>query len=269
MTSPKLVAIDLDGTLLNSQTHSVSPFNATQVRRVAAQGHRVVLASGRAPRTIAPFAAQLELPPSAFLIAFNGALIRALNGETLFHEPLPADASRDIVAFCAAGGYHLNLYLNDELYVREETSWSRLYQRRTGSVPQVTHDLTRFDGQRPTKLLLIGEADVTDRLCARFKQEYGDSLYITKTDNEYLEFMAPNVSKGRALARVAGELGIDRADCIAFGDSYNDIPMLEWAGLGIAVGNAHPPVKAVADRVAPSADEDGVGRTLQDMFPPA
>lgn len=266
MTSPRLIAIDLDGTLLDSRTHAVSPFNAAQVRRVAALGHHVVLASGRAHYTIAAFARELDLAPIAPLIAYNGALIRALDGTTLFHEPLPAEASECIVHFCADHGYHLNLYLNDTLYVREETKWSRLYQQRTGSVPYVTHDLTRFDGERPTKLLLIDEPDVTDRLREAFVKEYGDSLYITKTDAEYLEFMASGVSKGRALAHVADELGVARADCIAFGDSFNDVSMLEWAGLGIAVGNAHPPVQEAADRIAPPADEDGVGKMLQELF---
>lgn len=266
MIPPKLVAIDLDGTLLDSRTHAISPFNMVQVQRVAALGHQVVLASGRAYHTVAAFALALDLADPTPLIAYNGALIRTLNGKTLQHNPLSAEASERIIHFCAAGGYHLNLYLNDQLYVRQLTKWSRLYQRRTGSVPQVTHDLARFDGERPTKLLLIDEPDVTDRLREVFVKEYGDSLYITKTDAEYLEFMSPEVSKGRALARVAEELGFARADCIAFGDSYNDIPMLEWAGTGIAMGNAHAPVKEAANRVAPPADDDGVGQLLRELF---
>lgn len=266
MILPKLVAIDLDGTLLDSRTHAISPFNMVQVQRVAALGHQVVLASGRAYHTIAAFALELGLADSTPLIAYNGALIRTLDDKTLQHAPLPAEASERIVHFCAAEGYHLNLYLNDQLYVREETKWSRLYQRRTGSVPQVTHDLTQFDGERPTKLLLIDEPDVTDQLREAFVKEYGDSLYITKTDVEYLEFMAPEVSKGRALARVAQELGIARADCIAFGDSFNDIPMLEWAGIGIAMGNAHSSAKEAASRVAPPAEDDGVGQLLRELF---
>ncbi len=266
MISPQLIAIDLDGTLLDSRTHAVSPFNAAQVRRVVALGHHIVLASGRAHYTIAPFARALGLPSSTPLIAYNGALIRTLDGKTLQHYPLPAEASERIVHLCAAEGYHLNLYLNDQLYVREETKWSLMYQQRTGSVPHITHDLTQFDGERPTKLLLIDEPDVTDRLHEAFVKEYGDTLYITKTDDEYLEFMASGVSKGRALARVAQEVGIARADCIAFGDSFNDIPMLEWAGAGIAMDNAPPPVKEAADRLAPPADDDGVGWVLRELF---
>lgn len=268
MSGNKLVAIDLDGTLLHSETRTVSDFNAAQIQRVIAQGVWVVLASGRAHHTIAHFAAGLGLPRQTPLIAYNGALVRTLGGETRFHQPLSPEDARKIVQFCADGGYHLNYYLNDELYVREETRWSRLYQERTGTVPHVTHDLTTLDGEQPTKLLLIDEPEVTDRLCVEFQREYGDSLYITKTEDEYLEFMAPGVSKGRALAQVAGDLGVAREDVIAFGDSYNDVPMLEWAGMGVAVGNARLPVQAVAGRVAPPADEDGVGRTLAELFPP-
>ena len=99
----QLVAIDLDGTLLNSQTHAISPGNASEVRRVSAAGIKVLLASGRAYSTIIEFARQLDLPTSMPLIAYNGALVRTVGGETLLHHPMPAQASPDYRAFlCSA-----------------------------------------------------------------------------------------------------------------------------------------------------------------------
>ncbi len=263
----QLAAIDLDGTLLNSRDHDISSGNAAQVRRVRAAGAHVVLASGRPFHTMANFALQLELPPESPMIAYNGALTRTVAGETLSHRPLPAAAAARIVHYCAARDHHLNYYLNDEWYVREETHWSKLYQERTRSVPRVTHDLTQFDGERPTKLLLIDTPDATDALLKKFQSDFGDSLYITKTEDEYLEFMQAGVSKGVALAKAAEDLGITQDRCVAFGDSFNDIPMLEWAGLGIAMDNAKPAIKAAADRVAPPANDDGVGTLLAELFP--
>jgi Cof subfamily protein (haloacid dehalogenase superfamily) len=263
----QLAAIDLDGTLLHSKTHDITPTNAAAVRQAADSGAIIVLASGRQWATIDVFAGKIGLPPDAPIIAYNGAMIRTHGGETWFHVPVPAAPSEQIVHFCAQGGYHLNYYLDDVLYIKEETHWSRLYEQRTGTEAHVTGDLGLMDGREPTKLLLIDTPETTDRLLARFQAEFGSSLYITKTDDEYLEFMQAGVSKGVALAHVARRLGIDATRCVAFGDSFNDIPMLEWAGLGVAMDNARPQLKLVAGLIAPPADENGVGQILATLFP--
>ncbi len=263
----KLAAIDLDGTLLNSKTHAVSDGNAAAVRDAARNGAQIVLASGRQWVTINKFAQQLDLAPDAPIIAYNGAMIRTHGGETWFHQPLPADAAAKIVTYCAANGYHLNYYLDDALYVRDDDKWVDIYRERTGTVAQITGDLGRFDGRQPTKIILIDMLETTNRLLTRFQAEFGDTLYITKTEDEYLEFMDPDISKGRALAEVAARLGFTAGECAAFGDSFNDTPMLQWAGLGIAMGNARPELKAIAGLVAPPADDDGVGTVLAELFP--
>ena len=266
MTSYQLVAIDLDGTLLDSQTHAISPTNADAVRRVHNQGIQIVLASGRRYATLVDFARQLDLPQETPLVAYNGALIRTLGGETWYHRPLPADLAAKIVREYQAD-HQLNYYLNDEWYSRQETSWSRLYQKRTGSVPHMVGDLTRFDGQTPTKILLIDTCEITDALLPKVQAEFGEALYITKTEDEYLEFMNNGVSKAVALTHVAERLGLDAAQCVAFGDSYNDISMIKWAGLGIAMGNGRDELKQVADAVAPPADDNGVATMLNELFP--
>ncbi len=262
----RLAAIDLDGTLLHSGTHAVSPGNAAAVGRALAHGAVLVLASGRQHETIAAFARSLHIPAPTPIISYNGALTRTLGGETLSHSPVPAEAAQSIVHFCAAHGYHLNYYLDDVLYVREMTHWAQVYQERTGSVPHVVHDLTRFDGRRPTKILLIDTPEVTDALLAQFRAKFGDALYITKTEDEYLEFMDRGVSKGVALAHVAAALNVPQGECVAFGDSYNDIPMLRWAGLGVVMGSGRAEARAVAGALAPPADDDGVGVMLDRLF---
>ena len=263
----KLAAIDLDGTLLGSN-HDISPANAAAVKRAAEQGAKIVLASGRQWHTIDAFAEKLGLPADAPIIAYNGAMIRTHGGDTWFHQPLPAGAARKIVHYCDQHGCHLNYYLDDILYVRDDTHWGRMYQQRTGTVPHIVGDLTQFAGKQPTKLILIDTLEVTNRLLKEFQSEFGNSLYILKTEDEYLEFMDPGVSKGVALAQTAEHFGVTAAQCVAFGDSYNDIPMLEWAGLGVAMENARPEVKAAADRVAPRNDEDGVAQVLDELFGP-
>ena len=265
----QLAAIDLDGTLLHTHTHRISAGNAAAVARTLAKEIVLVLASGRQHETVVAFATELRIPDHTPVISCNGALVRRVGGETLFHQPVPADAAQVIVGYCAAHGCHLNYYLDDTLYVREDTHWARTYQARTGTIPHVVHDLSRFDGRRPTKLLLIDTKEVTDTLLVYFKAQFGDTLYITKTEDEYLEFMDAGVSKGVALARVAAALSVPQAACVAFGDSYNDIPMIEWAGLGVAMSSGRETLKAVADLVAPPADDDGVATVLDRIFSPA
>ncbi len=265
MSNLKLAAIDLDGTLLGSD-HALSERNLQAVKRVADSGINVVLASGRQWHTIVKFANQIGLPPSSPIIAYNGAIIRTVSGGTFYHKPVPAHFAEEIVRDCAAGGYHLNYYLDDVLYVREDTHWGRLYEKRTGT-KAVVGDLTRFDGQEPTKLLLIDTPETTNRLLKRYQDKYGKALYITKTDDEYLEFMNPAVSKSVALAEAAKRLHVTAAECAAFGDSFNDLPMLEWAGVGVAVENAKPELKAVADLIAPANTADGVAVVLERLFP--
>ncbi len=263
----KLAAIDLDGTLLHSETHGITPGNEAGIRAAVQNGAQIVLASGRQWVTINKFAAQLGLPLDAPIIAYNGAMVRTHGGELWLHQPLPADAAAQIVAYCAAHGYHLNYYLDDELYVRDHTQWVDIYRRRTGTIAHITGDLGQLDGRQPTKLILVDTLETTNALLTHFQGVFGDTLYITKTEDEYLEFMAPNVSKGAALALTAARLGLTANECAAFGDSFNDLPMLRWAGLGVAMKNARPEVKLVAQRIAPPADRDGVAAVLAELFP--
>ena len=263
----KLAAIDLDGTLLHSSTHAVTEGNAAAVREAVKNGAQIVLASGRQWMTINKVAELLDLPSEAPIIAYNGAMIRTSGGETWYHQPLSADAAAKIVAYCAANGYHLNYYLDDELYVRDHTKWVDIYRQRTGTIAHITGNLGEFDGRQPTKLILVDTLETTNRLLTHFQAEFGDSLYITKTEDEYLEFMDPSVNKGHALAEVAKHLNLTSDQCVAFGDSFNDTPMLEWVGLGVAMGNARPELKAIAQKIAPPADDDGVGTVLAELFP--
>jgi len=115
-------------------------------------------------------------------------------------------------------------------------------------------------------MIIIDTQEKTDSLLAPFRDRFGDGLYVTKSNDEYLEMMPPQANKGFALALVAGKFGITAAETMAFGDSYNDIPMLKWAGLGIAVANAKPETKAAAQQTVGSNAADGVGIALERIF---
>lgn len=260
--APQLIALDLDGTLL-TQDKRISPRNQEVVQALARSGVHIVLASGRMHQVTARYASDLDLAEDEPVISYNGAMGRTHAGAPLFEWPVPAEDAGEIVEFCWQNDYHLNFYHADTLYVAHQSKWAELYYSRTGSLPHPIGDLRSLIGKQPTKLILIDTPDITDRLLSEKRRQYGDRLYITKTDDEYLEFMNPTANKAAALAEVARELGVPQDRCMAFGDNYNDIPMLEWAGVGVAMANSRDEVFAHADDTALAADEDGVAVYLE------
>jgi Cof subfamily protein (haloacid dehalogenase superfamily) len=260
----ELISLDLDLTLLNAE-HQISPRNLAAVRAVHAMGVEAIITSGRMFYTTLPFSRALGLYGPT--IAYNGAYIKLdSTGEMLLQERLNVEVAQEIVEFCAGEGLHLNYYLDDNLYVAQQTKWADLYQARTGAIPHPVGDLRIFADRAPTKVLIVDEPARIVELCRELTPRFDGRAYVTISNAEYLEFMPPGVDKGKALAVVAQYYGIAQEKVIAFGDANNDIPAIQWAGLGVAMANAQPACLAAADRIAPSYDEDGVAVVLEEVF---
>jgi len=256
----RLAAIDLDGTLLGAD-HRPTHQNAEAVRRLAEEGVLCVVASGRMHESSAPFARELGLDSP--VISYNGALVRSgPDGETWHHLPVPADVADEVIDYCAEHGMHLNFYVGDRVLVAAQTPWGDLYLRHTASPMEAVGDLRRYRGQEPTKMILIDSPERTDELLPVFRARFFERAYVTKSNPEYLEFMNRDANKGRALSHVAKRLGVARKDVVAFGDSDNDIPMLEWAGLGVAVGRPSAKVRAAANIVVDCPDGNALASAI-------
>lgn len=259
-----LAAFDLDGTLLNNN-FQISDKNREAIRKLVDKGIRVVLVSGRMNATILPFSKRLGLEGP--IISYNGALVKdSKTLEVYHHLPVPEEIARKIVALASLWSLHLNLCLDDSVYVAQKTIWSDLYDLRTGATSIPVGDLRRFDGRQPTKLQTISSPDSTDFWLQKFKSELGDSLYITKTMPEYVEFMNPKVSKGVAISELAKRFGIPKERIVAFGDSYNDESMFKASGFSIAMGNAVQLLKNAADYLTSSNDDDGVAEAIEKLL---
>lgn len=242
----RLAAFDLDGTLL-APNHTIPERTARAISRLVELGVQCVLASGRTHQSTARYAEALGLETP--VISYNGAMVRLPNAQDpILHMPLPAEPAATVIRFCEQQGLHLNLYLDDVMYVRILGRWALYYQRQTGSAPVPSGALTRFLGCSPTKLLIIDEPEYVIQLEGRFRQELGDSAYVTRTNPEYLEFMHPSVSKATALLDLARRSGHGAAECLAFGDGDNDAPMLAAAGLGVAMPRSSAGAIAAAGR---------------------
>lgn len=251
----RLAAVDLDDTLLGPD-HRVSSRNAAAVRKLLEAGLEVIIASGRMHASTTAFAEELGLRGP--ILSYNGALVKVPStGEIYHHVPVPADLAAEVVAFAEERDLPLNYYLDDRLRVKRHTPWSDLYHSRTGSVIHAVGSLRQFEGCTPTKMILLGSAEEIRRLAEAMRERFAGRLNVLVSHPEYLEFMAPEVSKAYGLQAIEERHGIAPEEIIAFGDSGNDIAMLEHAGFGVAMGNARAEVKSVADYIAPRNDEDG------------
>jgi len=197
-------------------------------------------------------------------------------GETvLFEKALPARYGDWLIDYAEEHHFHLNYYLHDTLYAKDEPTLRRfadLYAKQTGSIYHFVAGLQQFEGSDPTKIILITDPSVAgcfdprrrDELYDEFRDRWDDQISLFKTNPEYLEFLNRETNKGVALEALAAGYRIRRQEVVAFGDAGNDAPMLAWAGFGVAVANAFPEALAAADYVSPYAnDESAVARTLE------
>lgn len=256
----RCMASDLDGTLLRDD-RTISPENRKAIDQALQQGMKIVLASGRMIQAIRPFFDQLglDLP----VIAYNGAVVQEpLSGKVLAHHPLDQQLAASVVEIFREAGVHLNVYQHDELYMDEQSRWGRDYAAMAVVKPHLVPDLAAVITEPPPKLLGIGELDTINRMQTLLERRFGDALCLTRSNPNYLEIVAPRVSKAAALAELAGKWGIKPGEVMAIGDGLNDLPMLRWAGIGVAVGNAAPEVKAEADWVVEDNNHHGVAEAL-------
>ncbi len=256
----KLVALDLDDTLLDSEL-KISPETARAVSAAVEQGVTVTLATGRMYSSARPYA--LELGLDVPLITYQGALVKTSRSqEVLYHSPVPLELAREMIGYLFSRGFDVNLYMEDQLYAQAGNRWVEEY-RKIARVPcQTVPDLLASLTTAPDKFLVIDEEPQLDRLASVLRQMVGDKLHITKSKPFFLEFTHPEADKAKALAHLAARLGIAREEVMAVGDSYNDLEMLEYAGTGIAMGNARPEIKAKADYVTLGNDAHGVAEAI-------
>lgn len=251
----QLAAIDLDDTLLGPDK-LIGPENARAVQALTTRGIHCVLASGRRHENMLRFHRRLGL--SGPIISCNGALVMDPNTDEVLHRKLlPAELGAEIILEGDRLGITQNYYHTDGgLYVRQETGWTDLYETRTGSDVTVHGDLADFGGEAALKIIWIDAPEKIAALYQKFSTRYRGQLYVTTTDPEYLEFMAEGVSKAVGVQTVAEWKGVPQEQVIAFGDGNNDVPMLEWAGLGVAMAHGREAAKAAANLVAPEGDPE-------------
>ena len=258
----QLVAMDLDGTLLTSDT-KITPRTLKALQDCADAGVKVIFSSGRMLSSIAKVAEQASYLSG--IIGYNGALIAEWPSKRIMREtPIPSTMARRLVTDLKKSGVHINVYLNDTLYIEEMNEAARNYCKNTAVEPSFANfdELLNRRAASPTKVLIIGKPEVLDGMAEEYRADYPE-LHVTKSRPHFLEFTAFGVNKGTALKELAELLGVTRERIVAIGDAPNDLDMIKYAGLGAVVGNSFEQVKAEADLVAPSNDEEGVAWVIE------
>jgi Cof subfamily protein (haloacid dehalogenase superfamily) len=237
------------------------PRTLEALRGARAAGLDVIVVTGRMVQSVRRFLepAHLDEP----VICYQGAVVADAEGKWLRHEPIPLELAREVIGLVSDVGYGVNVYVDDELYVSKVSQGSRDYAGFQHLVVHEVGNLLAWLDEPPTKLVCVGDPAELDGVELRMKAHFGDRLYISKSLPYFLEFAAHGVTKGAGLDFLAAHMGFTRERTVAFGDGENDVELVEWAGFGIAVENAHARVKAVADWICPSAQEEGVAQVLE------
>jgi hypothetical protein len=234
------------------------------MQRAHAAGVPVIVVTGRMVKSV-----RRALEPAGIaapVIAYQGAVVADEDGHWLRHEPIPVDLAREIVAVLADEGHSPNVYVDDELYVAENTEAARSYASLNRIDFHVVGPLLDWLDEPPTKLVCVGEPAVLDALEPRMKARFGERAHIAKSLPHFLEFAKAGVTKGAGMDFLADWLGFTKAETIAFGDGENDLELVEWPAYGIAVANANARVKALAQWICPSVEEEGVAQVLEALL---
>lgn len=257
----KLVAVDMDDTLLDG-TLCVSPRTCEAIHKAQEQGVVVTIATGRMFVSALPFAQQLNI--QAPLITYNGGMVRyPISKEMVFHKTIEKDVADKVVALFRQQGWYLQSYMNDELYVVERCEKARAYEKLADVEAIVVGNAFYSMKHEPTKMLTIAEPHEIKEIQRVINREFSGDIFTATSKSHYLELTHPSVNKGSALAILAKKLNISCEEVMAIGDSDNDYPMIEYAGFGVAMGNASDRVKGIAQAVTAHNNAHGVAEAIE------
>ncbi|HPR81935.1 MAG TPA: sugar-phosphatase [Enterococcus sp.] len=263
--SIKLIAIDIDGTLLNSH-HQLTNEVHTALKQAEAQGVKIVLCTGRPLTGVESLLEELDLfSGNDYVITYNGSLVQSTHDKEIVSKfGLSHDDYLEIELLARKLGVHLHTETEDTMYTsNRDISPYTIHEAFLVNMPlkyrtpeEMTEELSII------KMMMIDEPALLDEIIPLIPESFMEKYTVVKSTPFFLEILNKEVHKGAALERLATHLGLDRSEVMALGDNENDVTMIEYAGLGIAMANATENIKNVADAITTSNDEHGVAEAI-------
>ena len=262
--SYKMIVLDLDDTLLRDD-HTISERTKQALMEAQKAGVKVVLASGRPTFAMKPIAEELCLADyGSYILSFNGGkILNCQNYEELFSSTLSADVAHKLYEVSRHEGVYIHTYIGDTIYTEDDNPYTTIESVITGMPIQVVENFVEAINVPVVKALMVENPEKLKDVECKLQAELGDQFSIMRSKPYFLEFTEKGVTKGTSLAHLIDRLGIKREEVIAMGDSYNDLEMIEFAGLGVAMGNAPEDIKEKADYVTDTNMNDGVAKVVE------
>lgn len=264
----KVLVLDIDGTLTNSQKEITS---ATKrgILETLRRGHKVILASGRPTPGMRRYEKELELEKyGGYLLSFNGGrIVECRTGEIVYQRTLPLNIIPGLYNFAKRNHCGLLTYFGDRIISAfEADEYVQLESRINGMEIKVVDNFKEYVDFDINKCLLTAPPEQAEILEPELAAKYGDILSIYRSEPFFIEVMPKNVDKATSLDRMLESVGLTRENAICCGDGFNDISMIKYAGVGVAMGNAQPAVKDAADYITGTNDEDGLVQVMDEFI---
>ncbi|MFC4322530.1 Cof-type HAD-IIB family hydrolase [Litchfieldia salsa] len=260
----KMIVLDLDDTLLRDD-HSISDRTKEALMKAQENGVKVVLASGRPTFGMKPIAAELSLEKfESFILSFNGGkIINCHSNDDMFSSTLPIEAAQKLYELSVREGVNIHTYIRDEIIVEVDNPYTTRESEITKLPIKLVDKFTDSVTEPVVKVLMVGDPERLKEVEAKLQVELEEEFSVMRSKPYFLEFTEKGVTKGTSLAQLIKSCGIKREEVIAIGDSYNDQAMIEFAGLGVAMGNAPDDIKEIADYVTDTNMNDGVAKVVE------
>lgn len=261
-------AFDLDGTVLRRDL-SVTEATVNALRALKARGMRLVVATGRRFEGACEHAERLGFEDEDPLICYGGSMIRRMNGETLLHHTLSKDVSVEVLEWAAERRLHARVFTDGKILVSPDTPASTRYISDKEIDVEVVESPAAWllnGGENPTKLVIVDRPEGMPDWLGEAQRTFSGRLFVTRSLPHYVEVGGLKGTKSEALRFLCDRWGIEPTRTLAFGDADNDIDMLSFAGLGVAVRGMTEEVRAAADAVAPPVSEDGVASFIRGLL---
>lgn len=259
----KLIAIDMDGTLLNDE-RQISPENYEAIQKARQNGVKIVLASGRPLVGFKRYLEELHLiSEEDYVVAFNGAIVQSTGGNKIISKTtLGLEDYKELYELSKNLKVNIHALTEDTVISPKDSKYTRLeseinlIHKNIIAVEEVPEDTAIL------KVMFIDDPEIIDEVVDKIPETISDKYTIVRSESFFLEFLHKSVNKGTGVAALAEKLNIKQEEVICIGDAGNDMHMVKYAGLGVAMGNAFPELKRAASFITRTNDEHGVAHVI-------